>query len=60
VTYTTADQTSARAYAYDLRVETAPMLCWDGSFPDTIPQTVSIDARFADIYLNSAAAAATR
>jgi hypothetical protein len=60
VTYTQADQTRPRGYAYDLRVETQPMLCRTEEFFVTVPHVVSIDARFDDVYLDSAAAAATR
>ena len=61
VPYTMADQTRVRGYAYDLRVETRPRRCYTqvgASYQ--VPQQVSIDARFDDVHLNTAAAVATR
>jgi hypothetical protein len=46
-----------RGYAYDLRVEAQPVKC-DDRGSDDFPQRVSIDARFDNVHLDSAAAAA--
>lgn len=56
MSYTMADSAPPRGYAYDLRVETQPGVCFVDD--QTVWQTVSIDARFDDVLLNSAAAAA--
>jgi hypothetical protein len=58
VAYTVADLTPARAYAYDLRVEGIPMRCeQDG---EAVVQRIFMDARFDNVHLDAAAAAATR
>jgi hypothetical protein len=56
VTYVQADALPPRGYAYDLRAEVQPGLC-DGD-GQSIPQRASIDARFDNVYLDTAAAAA--
>jgi hypothetical protein len=56
IAYTAADSAPPRGYAYDLRVESQPGFCTEGE--STIWQTVSIDARFDNVRLNSEAAAA--
>jgi hypothetical protein len=56
---TRAELAPPRGYAYDLRVETQPTKCDYGS-GDNFPQRVSIDARFDNVHLDSAAATATR
>ena len=61
ITYTTGDSTPVRGYAYDLRVENAPRRCYtEYGASYQVPQQVSIDARFDDVQLNSAAANAAR
>jgi hypothetical protein len=61
VPYTWADRTPVRGYAYDLRVENRPRRCYtEMGAPNQVPQEVAIDARFDNVQLNSAAAAATR
>ena len=62
VSYTMADTTPVRGYAYDLRVETRPRRCYAPPIgaPYQVPQQVSIDARFDNVLLNSSAATATR
>ena len=57
VRYTTGDATPPRGFAYDLRVEAQPTRC-DYRSDDNFPQTVSIDARFDNVQLDSVAAAA--
>ncbi|MEX2146590.1 MAG: hypothetical protein WED01_06205 [Candidatus Rokuibacteriota bacterium] len=58
VAYAVADSAPPRGYAYDLRVESQPGFC--GAGQELIWQTVSIDARFDNVKLNSAAASAAR
>jgi hypothetical protein len=55
-----ADSAPPRGYAYDLRVESQPGLCGDTVRQELIWQTVSMDARFDNVQLNSAAATAAR
>jgi hypothetical protein len=59
VPYTSADVTPPRGYAYDLRVEAHPTRCHDANNLHP-PQRVSVDARFDNVHLDSAAATATR
>ena len=59
VAYTVADSAPPRGGAYDLRVESQPGFC-GRTGEELIWQTVSIDARFDDVQLNSAAASAAR
>lgn len=58
VSYTRADSAPPRGYAYDLRVESQPGFCMNDG--ETIWQTVSIDARFDNVQIDSAAATAAR
>jgi hypothetical protein len=58
VTYSRADSTPPRGYAYDLRVEAEPGFCGDGE--EVVPATASIDARFDNVQLDSTAATAAR
>jgi hypothetical protein len=54
--YTYADTAAPRGYAYDLRVESQPGFCGNGE--QLIWEPASIDARFDNVQLNSAAATA--
>jgi hypothetical protein len=54
--YTYADAAPPRGYAYDLRVESQPGFCGNGEV--LIWEPASIDARFDNVQLNSAAATA--
>jgi hypothetical protein len=57
--HTSADAAPPRGYAYDLRVESQPGFCGiEGE--GFIWETASIDARFDNVQLNSAAATAAR
>ncbi len=58
VAYARADSAPPRGYAYDLRVETQPGFCGNGE--ELIPARASIDARFDNVQLDSAAATAAR
>lgn len=60
VVYTQADSAPPRGYAYDLRVESQPGFCGNSERDELIWSTVSIDARFDNVQVNSAAATATR
>jgi hypothetical protein len=54
--YTSEVTAPPRGYAYDLRVESQPGFCSNGE--EFIYETVSIEARFDNVRLNSAAATA--